>query len=204
MLNVGLTGNIGSGKSSVAQLLEQLGARVIDADQLARQATGDSLVLDRIRLQFGDRVFRNHELDRTALADIVFSSEAERLKLNSIIHPWVRRQAQLLADQYRADCVKVTVQDIPLLYEGGLEGRFDSVIVVSAPLDVRIERVTERSGLAPDEIRRRDAAQLPLEKKVAHADFVVDNSGDRDALEAQVTEIWRKLTEELPPEDGRN
>ncbi len=202
MLNVGLTGNIGSGKSSVAQLLEELGARVIDADQLSRQATGDSLVLDQIRLQFGERVFHGGELDRAALADIVFSSEAERLKLNSIIHPWVRHQAQLLAEQYRVDGAKVTVQDIPLLYEGGLEDRFDSIIVVTAPLDLRIERVMERSGLAPDEIRRRDAAQLSLERKAAHADFVVDNSGGRDRLIMQVKEIWRKLTEELPPEES--
>lgn len=200
MLNVGLTGNIGSGKSSVAQLLEQLGARVIDADQLARQATSDRLVLDQVRLHFGDSVFRDGELDRAALAAIVFNSEADRLKLNAIIHPWVRHQAQLLAEQYRQDGAAVTVQDIPLLYEGGLEDRFDCIIVVTAPLDLRIERVVARSGLAPDEVQRRDAAQLPLEQKAAHADFVVDNSAGPDELEAQVNEIWRKLTVELPPE----
>src|SRR5690554_5921150 len=112
MLNVGLTGNIGSGKSSVAQLLAELGAEVIDADRLAREATADGAVLDRIRNEFGDDVIRNGELDRAALADIVFSSEQERLRLNAIIHPWVRREAQRLLGLHRQRGVKLVVQDI--------------------------------------------------------------------------------------------
>lgn len=202
MLNVGLTGNIGSGKSSVARLLSELGAEVIDADQLARQATADPAVLERISATFGDTVVVNGELDRPALASIVFTAEAERLKLNGIIHPWVRREAQKLLDAYRQQGAQLVVQDIPLLFENGLQDGFDQVIVVSAPLEQRLARVAARSGLEAAEVRRRDAAQWPLTRKEQLADHVIDNSGTQAELAAQVKRIWRELTEELPPADS--
>lgn len=202
MITVGLTGNIGSGKSSVARLLKQLGAEVIDADALARQATSETAVLKQIETAFGPAVIKDGQLDRPAMAQIVFSDPAKRQTLNSIIHPWVRREAARLAASCRAAGASVLVQDIPLLFESGLQADFDSVVVVTAPLDLRVQRVMQRSGLAAEEVRRRDAAQLPLEEKAARADFTVDNSGSEEDLLEQVKKLWAELHKQSRPEDG--
>src|SRR5690625_4895355 len=155
MLHVGLTGNIGSGKSTVARLLQELGAELIDADQLARQATADPAVLERIRETFGDEMVVSGALDRAALARIVFADDEQRQQLNAIIHPWVRAESERLLEAYRAQGAQVVVQDIPLLYETGQGDRFDAVIVVSAPLELRVQRVGERSGLSARSEERR-------------------------------------------------
>lgn len=193
MLNVGLTGNIGSGKSTVAQLLRARGAAVIDADVLAREATEDAQVLERIAKQFGPAVVRDGQLDRSALAAIVFGAEAKRLQLNGIIHPWVRHKAAKLLEDYREEGFRVVVQDIPLLFEGSLQDSFDKVLVVTAPFELRMERARLRSGLDPAEFRKRDSAQWPLERKAELADYVLDNSGTEVQLEEQVEQIWREL-----------
>src|SRR5690625_3755883 len=199
MLHVGLTGNIGSGKSTVARLLQELGAELIDADQLAREATADPAVLERIRETYGDEMGVSGARDRAALARIVFADDEQRQQLNAIIHPWVRAESERLLEAYRAQGAQVVVQDIPLLYETGQGDRFDAVIVVSAPLELRVQRVGERSGLSAEEVRRRDAAQWPLDRKGALADFVIDNSGTAEQLEAEVKRTWRELFHELPP-----
>lgn len=200
MLMVGLTGNIGSGKSTVAGLLAALGARVIDADVLARQATDEPAVLALIGQRFGEHLVAGGQLDRAALAAVVFSDETKRQALNAIVHPWVRREAARLAAGYFDDGAPVVVQDIPLLYEGDLQDSFDRVLVVTAPFEVRLERVAKRSGLDEAEFRRRDSAQLPLEHKAARADFVIDNSAGPAALEDQVQKVWRELLALLPPD----
>src|SRR5690625_7705975 len=159
MLHVGLTGNIGSGKSTVARLLQELGAELIDADQLARAATADPAVLERSRTVFGDEVVVSGALDRAALARIVFADDEQRQQLNAIIHPWVRAESERLLEAYRAQGAQVVVQDIPLLYETGHGDLFDAVIVVRAPLELWFQRVGERSVLSAVEVRRRDAVQ---------------------------------------------
>lgn len=199
MLMIGLTGNIGSGKSTVAKLLAEQGARVIDADVLAREATDDAGVLAEIAATFGQHLVTDGSLDRAALADVVFSDEGRRRQLNGIIHPFVRRRAAELAAGYREAGEQVVVQDIPLLFEGNMQDRFDRVFVVTAPLETRLERVRQRSGLTDEEFRRRDAAQLPLEQKAALADFVIDNSGEPEELRGQVEKTWRELLLLLPP-----
>lgn len=202
-LQVGLTGNIGSGKSSVAALLaERHGAVVIDADVLARQATSDADVLARIAERVrGDLVSLTPEgrpqLDRAATAALVFADAEALQRLNAIVHPWVRRRAAEWVAAYTGldDPPPVIVHDIPLLYENDLDRGLEAVIVVSAPLDTRVARVVARSGLGAKEVRRRDAAQLPLEQKIARADFVVDNAGDLQDLEARVALLWEQLLE---------
>ena len=194
-LRVGLTGNIGSGKSSVARLLRERGAAVIDADALAREATQDPEVLEDIARDLGSELVRGGQLDRAATARRVFADPAARSRLNAIVHPWVRRaSAERAAALEDADpAPPVIVFDIPLLYENGLELGLDAVLVVDAALEARVERVRARSGLDAAEVRARDAAQMPLPDKVARADFVVDNNASPEALRDQVDALWRRL-----------
>lgn len=200
MLKVGLTGNIGSGKSSVARLFSSLGAAVIDADHLAREATADADVLAQIRQQFGQEVVQDGELDRAALAARVFSDAEELAKLNAIVHPWVRSEAARLQEEFARAGASVVVQDIPLLFEGGLQAGFDRLVVVHAPLETRLGRVQRRSGLTREEFLRRDSSQWPLERKMELADHLIDNSGTEEELRQATAKVWRELTQELPPD----
>lgn len=195
---IGLTGNIGSGKSTVAQLLAAKGAAVIDADALARQATEDPAVLAAIAQQLGEDLIREGKLDRAATAQRVFADPEARERLNGIVHPWVRRAMAARIDALLAASTPppVIVLDIPLLYEGGLERTVDAVIVVNAGLPTRLARLTARGLLSADDVRARDAAQLPLAEKVRRADFVIDNEGDLDALAAQIDRLWPLLLDD--------
>ena len=192
---VGLTGNIGSGKSTVARLLVAKGAALVDADTLARQATDDPEVLAAISQQLGGDLVRGGQLDRAATARRVFGDPEARRRLNSIVHPWVRRAmaAQLTALLTSPKPPPVIILDIPLLYENGLEHTVEAVIVVNASLQTRIERVTARGALSADEVRARDSAQLPLEEKVKRADYVVDSEGEPSQLAAQIDSLWALL-----------
>ena len=195
-VQVGLTGNIGSGKSSVARLLAECGAAVIDADALAREATADPVVLRELVAVFGNEVLEDGALNRAALAARVFDDPEARASLNAIIHPWVarEREARTAALAARVSPPAVIVHDVPLLFEVGLDAEMDKTVVVDAPLELRVARVVARSGLSADEVRARDAAQLPLAEKVRRADFVIDNSGELEGLEPQVERVWRALT----------
>lgn len=194
-LQIGLTGNIGSGKSTVAGLLEARGAAAIDADRLSQLATEDPEVLACIAEEIGPELVVGGRLDRARTAERVFADEVALRALNGIIHPWVRRARaeRVAALQIRPDPPEVVIHDIPLLFETGLEEEFDGVVVVDAPLELRIVRVMARSDLSPDEIRSRDAAQLPLAYKVERADYVVTNDHDLEALASEVDRLWNRL-----------
>ena len=195
-VQVGLTGNIGSGKSSAARLFAERGAVVVDADTLAREATEDAAVLREIVAVFGENVLEDETLNRSALAARVFDNPEARAALNAIIHPWVGREREARAAALAAQVSPpaVVVHDVPLLFEVGLDAEMDKTVVVNAPLELRVARVVARSGLTADEVRSRDAAQLPLAEKVRRADFVIDNSGRLDDLEPQVERVWQALT----------
>lgn len=195
-LNVGLTGNVGSGKSTVARMFAALGAAVIDADVLAREATGDAEVLREIARTFGDGLVTDGTLDRSRLAAVVFADPEARGKLNAIIHPWVARarEQRVTALMAQTSPPPVIVHDVPLLFEVGLDAEMDYTVVINAPLELRVTRAAARSNLTEDEVRARDAAQMPLSEKVTRADFVVDNGGALERLEPQVAAIWRTLT----------
>lgn len=194
-LQVGLTGNVGSGKSTVARLFADLGAAVIDADALAREATQDAGVLREITQTFGADLVTDGVLDRARLAAVVFADTEARGKLNATIHPWVarERERQVAALAAQAPPPEVIIHDVPLLFEVGLDAKMDKTVVVNAPLELRAARASARSNLTVDEIRARDAAQTPLAEKVGRADFVIDNSGAVGELEPQVAAIWRAL-----------
>ncbi|WP_019588260.1 dephospho-CoA kinase [Deinococcus apachensis] len=182
---LGLTGSIGAGKSTVAGLLRARGLTVLDADEQAREVTHDPAVLAEIEAAFPG-VVRDSQLDRAALAAAVFGEPARLAVLNAIIHPRVRAQMLALEQAAAARGEEWIVQDVPLLFEGGLEAQMDAVLVVDAPLDVRVARVTRRSGLTAEEVLARDARQMPGAEKRRRATVVLDNSGDLAALGAQV------------------
>ena len=195
MLLVGLTGGIGSGKSTVARLLGERGAVVFDADLLAREAVepgtpGHAAVIER----FGaDVLAPGGALDREALASIVFADPSARRDLEQIVHPEVRRLFAEGSEAYR-DSDRVVVFSAPLLVESGMYTAFEILVVVSATVATQIERLMRQRGMSEGSIRARIDAQAPLEDKAAVADFLVDNEGTLDELESQVERLWNDLS----------
>jgi len=195
VLLVGLTGGIGSGKSTVARLLEKRGAVVFDADLLAREAVepgtpGHAAVIER----FGaDVLAPGGELDREALASIVFADPAARRDLEQIVHPEVRRLFAEGSEAYR-DTDRVVVFSAPLLVETGMHTAFEVLVVVSATVATQIERLMRQRGMSEPSIRARIDAQAPLEDKAAAADILVDNEGSLEELEGQVEHLWNDLS----------
>ncbi|CAM3395544.1 Dephospho-CoA kinase [Deinococcus saxicola] len=182
---LGLTGSIGAGKSTVAALLRARGLTVLDADAQARLVTEEPETLARIEATFPGTV-RGGVLDRAALSAIAFAAPAQLAELNAIVHPRVRARMTALEQQAAQAGAQWTVQDIPLLFEGGLEASMDAVLVVDAPLELRVARVMERSQLAREEVLARDARQTPAAEKRQRADFVIENSGTVRDLETRV------------------
>jgi dephospho-CoA kinase len=193
MLLVGLTGGIGSGKSTVARLLAARGAVILDADVFAREALARGTVgFDRAVSLFGTEVVEpSGDLDRAAIAARVFSDDVLRAELEAIVHPEVRRR---IAEGVAAEAGghRVVVVDSPLLIETGTREAFAVVVVVTASEPRRIARLIAR-GMDEADARARLAAQMPLEDKAGAADVVLDNDGTETELEAQVDTLWKEL-----------
>jgi len=191
MLIVALTGGIGAGKSLAAQYFSELGARVVDADQLARVAIErGSAGFDEVILRFGEEITRNGDIDRKALAEIIFADPKAKEDLEAIIHPRVRQLfAEVVAD-LKAD--EILIYEIPLLVETAAAKNFDVVITVEADLELRKERLRKR-GMFISEIERRIASQASREERVALADYVLINDGDEDGLLRAVENLWEEL-----------
>jgi dephospho-CoA kinase len=204
---IGLTGGIGSGKSTVAEMYRALGATVIDADAIVHelQAAGSPL-LARIAEHFGASLIREDgSLDRESLAARVFSDIEARERLNRMIHPLVIEElAQRLAAAKRRDDA-VIVLDIPLLFEGRKSPTssatrlpFDATVLVYVPEAMQIERLMARTGCERAEAERRIRAQMPIDEKIGLADYMIDNSGTRDDTERQVRETLYAISEAQP------
>lgn len=191
MLIVALTGGIGAGKSLAAQYFSELGARVVDADQLARVAIErGSEGFDEIILRFGEEITRNGDIDRKALAEIIFADPKAKEDLEAIIHPRVRELfAEVVADLNQDE---ILIYEIPLLAETASAKNFDLVITVEADLEIRKERLRKR-GMFISEIERRIATQASREERIALADFVIINDGDEDCLLRAVENLWEDL-----------
>jgi dephospho-CoA kinase len=203
MQRIGLTGGIAAGKSVAAGRLAELGAVVIDYDQLAREAVEPGSVgLDEVAEAFGRGVIdADGALDRAALAALVFTDAAALERLNGIIHPIVRRlAAEREAAAATADAGAVVVHDIPLLVETGRGDEFHVLVVVQAPVELRLERLVEGRGLARDEAERRVAAQTTDETRAAVADVVLDGTGTDADLRAEVDRLWARLAAERAEE----
>ena len=195
MLLVGLTGGIGSGKSTVARMLEERGAVVFDADVLAREVVepgtpGHAAVIER----FGANVLApGGELDREALASIVFADPAARRDLEAIVHPEVRRRFAEGTEAYR-DTGRIVVFSAPLLVETGMHSAFEVLVVVSASNDTQIDRLMRDRGMSEDAVRSRIAAQAAPETRAEVADVLVDNEGTIEELEQQIDRLWSDLS----------
>jgi dephospho-CoA kinase len=195
MLVIGLTGNIASGKSTVAQLFAERGATLIDADRLAREAVEVGRpAFDAIIARWGRGILAaDGSLDRALLRQIVFDQPEELEALNAIVHPEVARlrDAEIAAARARGD--RICVCDIPLLFERHLAEQFDRIVLVDAPRPVRLERLLRDRGLTHTEAMKMIAAQMPAELKRARADCIIDNDGSLSELVRRVDEVWSEL-----------
>jgi dephospho-CoA kinase len=206
MLLVGLTGNIGSGKSAVAQLLSERGATIIDADVLARRAVEvGTPAYKAIAERWGTSILSSDgAIDRAALRRIVFSDPVQLEQLNAYVHPEVERMREVLVEQARDRGDRLVVCDVPLLFERRLTDSFDRIVLVDAPRPVRLERLVRERGLRETEAMDMIVAQMPAELKRARADHIIDNDGTLTQLDQRVTEVWSALLREAsaPREDS--
>jgi dephospho-CoA kinase len=185
---VGLTGGIGSGKSLAAQFFSQLGALVIDADQLARSVIErGSEGFDEVLLRFGDTVLINGDIDRVALGQIVFENPEAKKDLEAIIHPRIRAEFEEAVDSLDAN--EIMIYEIPLLVETNTADRFDFIITVESDAELRKERLRAR-GMFHSDIEKRMASQATEEQRRAIADCVITNNGTEDELLRQVENVW--------------
>ena len=191
MLVVALTGGIGAGKSLVAQYFSELGARVVDADQLSRIAIErGSDGFDEVVTRFGESILRNGDIDRKALGEIVFKDKNAKTDLEAIVHPRVRELFFEVVADLASD--EVLIYEIPLLVETGAAENFDQIITVEADLELRKARLLKR-GMFISEIESRLAAQASPAEREAVATHVIENSGDEDQLLRKVENLWEEL-----------
>jgi dephospho-CoA kinase len=200
---IGLTGGIGSGKSTVSRMFEKLGATVLDADAIVRELQSPgSAVLAEIEAAFGPQVIGpDGGLDREALAAIAFRDDAARMRLNAIVHPRVADELARRVAAAREAGSTIIVLDIPLLFEGRESGEgtaarmpLDATVVVHVPEEIQIERQVARDDCSREEALRRVRAQLPLDEKRRLADFAIDNSGTLEETEQQVRDVFRAIS----------
>jgi len=196
---LGLTGGIASGKSTVAAMLKERGIPVVDADVIARKVVEPGKeAYQAIVRHFGpDILLADGWIDRKKLGEIVFSNEAERQTLNSIVHPEVRKEMRRQAEEYEKAGEPIVFLDIPLLYESKLQHMVDKIVVVYIPREKQLRRLMERDDFDEDQANRRLRAQLPIEQKKAWADYVIDNQQSREATAKQVDELLARITAEL-------
>lgn len=188
MLRVALTGGIGSGKSSVGEILQELGAVVIDSDDLAKSVIERGTDgFEQVIAAFGDEILSSGEIDRSKLAAQVFNDEAKRRKLESIIHPLVRKAAEEQSRNLPDDAI--VVNEIPLLFETNGASRFDFVISVSTKDELRVARLKQR-GMKDYEIAQRIAAQATDQQRASISHAVIENNDSIDALAARVQKVW--------------
>jgi len=190
---VGLTGGFGSGKSFVASLFKRLGAKVVDADKLGRKALKKgSAAYKKIVAAFGKKILGpDLSINRKVLAETAFADRKNLAKLNRIVHPGIIRD--IVKRIRNAADSEILIVDAPLICETNITGLMNSLIVVKASKKDQIERCSKKFGMRREDICKRMAHQMPLERKVRYADYTVDNSGTKEATNKQVRKIWREL-----------
>lgn len=191
---VGLTGGIASGKSTVTAILKELGAQILDADQIAREVVEPGQpALEEIAARFPGVIRPDGTLDRAALGERVFRSEEDRKALNAIVHPRIQQAVIEKTLALKAAGHDLVIYDAPLLIENKLHEAMNGVILVSAPRELQRERLMARNGFTREQAEARIESQLPLSEKAKHATWVIDNSGDLAQLREKVLAVWREL-----------
>jgi len=195
MMNIGLTGGIGSGKSTVAKWFIKQGVPVLDADKIVhRLLKSDQITISKLIEEFSpDIQAENGQIDRSRLGKLVFRDDDARKRLERIVHPCLIECMNEERDALRNGGARVCIWDVPLLYEAGFDKFVDEVWVVWIPLDLQISRVLARDKLSLGEVEARIAAQGSLEEKRQRADIVIDNSGNESQTVSQLEEAWEKL-----------
>jgi dephospho-CoA kinase len=191
---IGLTGGAGSGKTTVSDMLRNLGAVVIDADEAAHAVyEPGSPGFDTVVREFGPGYAREGRIDRARLGELVFKDAGARQRLNAIVHPLVREWMAARTAEAAMGGAAVVVQDVPLIFENGLERLYSTVILVYVPEHQQVTRLVEGRGIAEDRARAMIGAQMPIEEKRKLAHHVIDNSGSREATRQQVEWLWDHL-----------
>jgi len=192
---IGLTGGAGSGKSTVSEMFRELGAAVVDADAATHALyEPGSLGFDLIEGEFGPEYVRDGRIDRARLGELVFNDSDARQRLNAIVHPLVREWMAARTAEALVHGATVVVQDVPLLFESGLDHLYSDVVLVYVPEHVQLQRLVEGRGLSEERARAMIAAQMPIDEKRQRAKHVVDNSGSRDETREQVERIWPQIS----------
>jgi dephospho-CoA kinase len=205
VLNVGLTGGIGAGKSEVTRRFAERGATIVDADAIAHEVVAIGTPgLEAVIAEFGAGMrAEDGSLDREKLAAVVFGDPTARGRLNAIVHPLVgARVAELTAAVEQRDPDAIVVHDVPLIVEAGIVDRYDLVIVVDAPVEVQLDRLTRLRGMTPEAAKARITAQATRAQRLAIAAFVITNDGDLAALDERVNEVWTELARRAWPDGG--
>jgi len=193
---IGLTGGIGSGKSTVSQFLAELGAGILDADKIGHEAfKPDTEVWRKVVATFGKQILApNNDIDRKKLGKIVFGKLEPLSRLNQIMHPRIYDMIKAQLEEYQRQGMRVVVLEAPLLLEAGWAPLVDEVWVTAASESTVLKRLKERTGLSEPESLARIHSQLPPEERLKRADVVINNDGNLDELKAKVRELWQKLT----------
>lgn len=205
MLKIAITGGAGSGKSLVARMFQELGAAVLDADEIAHRVVAVGAPAWReLKQAFGPEFFgEDGELHRARMARRVFADPEARLRLNEIVHPYVAREIRERLEDLKGRGAKMVLVEVPLLFEAGLEGGYDKVIVVDADPREQVARLLARDRRSEAEIQGIIDAQMPLQDKAARADFVVNNRGALPETRGQVEKIWGELQKIILTENGK-
>jgi dephospho-CoA kinase len=191
MLTIALTGGIGSGKTAVGEILANFGAVVVDSDQLARQVVERGTPgFDQIVAQFGDEILKNGDLDRAALASLIFTDPKKRLELEQITHPLIRQEFAKIIKSLPEDAI--VVNQIPLLVESKHDYKFDYIVTVSTSEEIRVARLLKR-GLTKDQITKRIQAQATDSEREVIADLIIKNEKSQEELFTQVEKLWELL-----------
>jgi dephospho-CoA kinase len=194
MLKIGITGGIGSGKSAACKIFEGLGVPVYYADDRAKYLMQhEHFLIDQIKKNFGESVYENGRLNRGLLSELVFHDKAKLNLLNSLVHPAVFRDTERWTEEQREKNVAYTLKEAALLIETGSYKALDHLIVVTAPLDVRVSRITQRDKTSAEEVMARVRNQLPEEEKLQYASYIIHNDSDETHLEEQVKKIHEQI-----------
>ena len=207
MLKVGLTGGIASGKSTVSKIFASFGAKVLDADEVAREVLlPGQPAWTRVRQAFGQEFFHaDGKVKRKQLRKLVFADPEKRSQLNAIVHPEVMKEINRRAEIFSSSVqTEVLLVDVPLLLEVGLANRFDKIVVVYVSESVQINRLSQRDGISEEEATETLKVQMPLNKKVEQADYVIDNSGTLEETRSQVEQVWEELIKLARNERGED